>query len=136
MNRDPKGLRELANVIGREKALYLISQLPRTYCGAPGKKSWQPMLYVPKRLSPTHMLVRILGWHDAEKLVAVFGGELLKPPSCASIYRQWRDASIRRLHLERGMGIDELADWFGLCTRRVHDIVTGKPTGRIARRVQ
>lgn len=97
--RLPRSAQEIADVIGRERALYLIGQLPRCVAGAPGKQSSRVMLYVPsvQRLPADHMLVRILGWNDAVKLCRAFGGEILQPANCIEIYRRYRDAQIARM---------------------------------------
>lgn len=79
----PKSVQEIADVIGRERALHLIANLPRCYAGTPGKKSTRPMLYVPQRITMDHLLVQILGFEDAKKMVDVFGGECLCPASCS-----------------------------------------------------
>lgn len=46
----PRSVREIAEVIGREAAMYLIGQLPRCFAGADGKKANKVIMYVPKRL--------------------------------------------------------------------------------------
>ncbi|CAG2144488.1 hypothetical protein LMG31506_03017 [Cupriavidus yeoncheonensis] len=94
--RLPASVQEIADVIGRERALYLIGQLPRCYVDRKGHKGWRVILYVPTlpRLSPDHQLSQILGWNDAEKLARHFGGEILQPANCREIYRAYRDKVI------------------------------------------
>jgi len=118
--RLPKATQEIAEVIGRERALYLVGALPRAYLG-PANGS-RVNLYVPATLKPSHPLVALLGWCDAMKLVAHFGGEILYPSKCDEIIRMHRDVSIRRLHAE-GMSSSELAEWFSLDARHVRRIV-------------
>ncbi|EGO80860.1 hypothetical protein, partial [Xylella fastidiosa] len=91
----PASVQELADVIGRKQALTLIGQLPRTY--PKGRRSGKVILYVPKALSPHHRLVSILGWEDAQKLVDVFGGEILQPANCNYIARHARDCAVVEL---------------------------------------
>jgi hypothetical protein len=79
----PKSVQEIADVIGREKALHLIRSLPTYVAGKPGKKCTRVMLYVPQRLRMDHPLVLILGFEDAAKMVDVFGGECLQPANCS-----------------------------------------------------
>ncbi len=102
--RLPKSVQEIADVIGRERALYLIGQLPRCIAGAPGKQSSRVMLYVPtlSRLTLSHDLVRILGYNDAVRLCRHFGGEILQPANCAEIYKNYRDKTIDSM-LSSGM---------------------------------
>lgn len=97
--RLPNSVQEIADVIGRERALFLIGKLPRCVAGAPGKQSSRVILYVPtaQRLPADHELVRILGWNDAVKLCKAFGGEILQPANCAEIYRRYRDDQILRM---------------------------------------
>jgi len=120
--RLPKSAQEIADVIGVERTLYLIGQLPKVKCGPhEGKLSWRVVLYIPKRLPLDHQLVRILGWADAYKLSRHFPGEILSPATCDSVYRHYRDQNIRRL-LGEGLGIALVADWFGMSERQVRNI--------------
>ena len=76
----PKSVREIAEVIGIEQTIRLISQLP-TY-QRPDRKSPTLIMYVPKRLPLDHELIDMIGYRDAQKLVRVFGGEILYPCNC------------------------------------------------------
>ena len=115
----PKSAQEIADVIGRDLALYLIGRLPRAYSQC--HPSGQVILYVPKTLSADHPLVGIIGWHAAMKLVRAFGGEILQPAPCALLYRDFRDRSIRRL-LAQNFPPQLLAEWFDVCERHVRNI--------------
>jgi hypothetical protein len=127
----PASVREIANVIGVERALYLIGQLPRCFAGVGTKggtgrdkctrKSWRVIMYVPKSLKPNDQLVRILGWHDACKLVAEFGGEILQPANCAHVYKRFRDISIARM-LQAGDKPQAIAELMGVSERHVRNI--------------
>jgi hypothetical protein len=121
----PTTAQELADVLGRERALYLIGQLPVCYVK---DKRWKPranskgsrrvILYVPKRLRPDHRLVAILGWNDAQRLVDAFGGEILCPPTLHDVvYKPFRDAALAQLG--RAVPASMLAEWFGLKETRV-----------------
>lgn len=118
----PGSVQDIADVVGREHALYLIGQLPRCYVGREGGKGHQVVLYVPKSVNADHPLVRILGMDDASALVAEFGGELLKPPTCTNVYRRFRDASLARL-ADDGVLLVELMAIFGLTERRVRALL-------------
>lgn len=120
--RLPKTAQEIANVIGVERTLYLIGQLPRVKAGPPGKEGWRVVLYVPKTLPLDHQLVRILGWQDAEKLCKHFPGEILSPPTCDSVYRRFRDENIRKLYAQ-GNTTRAIAYWLGITERHVRNIV-------------
>lgn len=125
----PSTVQEIADVIGRERALFLIGQLPRyhvqdTRKGKAGSAglSERVILYVPKTLKPDHHLVRILGWNDAARLVRVFGGCLVHSSNCQEVYRPHRDAGIRLVHAQ-GVPVAMVADWFGLTERRARQIL-------------
>lgn len=122
--RLPASVQELADVIGREQALTLIGQLPRTY--PKGRRSGKVILYVPKVLSPHHRLVSILGWGDAQKLVDVFGGEILQPANCNCIARHARDCAVVGL-LRSGVPLDVIAAIFGISVRHVRNFAGGSP---------
>lgn len=125
--RLPSSVQELAEVIGRERALFLVGMLPRCYMGDSrysGAVSARVILYIPKRMRVDHELVRMMGWDDAEKLRVAFGGEILCPATCADLYRPFRDQGIRRMAGE-GVPMEIIAEWFGMGPRRVKDIVAG-----------
>lgn len=126
----PQSVQEIADVIGRERALFLVGQLPvcfvqdKRYKSRPGSRGTaRVILYVPKRLKPDHPLVAILGWQDAQRMVDAFGGEILCPPTLRElIYRPWRDAALCSM-ARGGMQPAVLAQWFGLSEQRVRDVL-------------
>lgn len=109
-------------MIGRERALFLVGQLPNAYRAARGQSDGCADLYVPATLKPEHPLVAMLGWPDAMRMVRAFGGCILQLSKCADLLRDWRDANIRRLHRD-GLSVAELAEWFSLSDRMVRNIV-------------
>lgn len=126
----PRSVQEIADVIGRERTLFLIGQLPRCMVRdnpshgvkhRAGGVSERVMLYVPKVLKPDHNLVRILGWHEAQALVAAFGGEMLAPGNCREVYRVFRDGHIARL-VGEGVPHAMVADWFGVSEKLVRNV--------------
>lgn len=125
--RLPASVQEIADVIGTERALYLIGQLPKCYQTRNGSKStsWHVILYIPKRIEPDHQLVKIMGWHDATRLVDVFGGEILQPANCTDVYRQFRDRSILRM-VSEGMPGNAVAALMGVSDRHVRNLVREK----------
>lgn len=116
----PESVEEIAEVIGRDKALMLIGQLPQA-----GKRSWRVCLYVPKRLPLDHPLVDLLGYHDAKKLAWAFSGMILQPSNCRGIYRAYRDREIKRMSKE-GIIVADIAKAVDLSTYRVREILNGK----------
>ncbi len=129
--RLPSSVQEIADVIGRDRALFLVGQLPRCYVATVGHKSWRVMLYVPKDLNPDHDLVRILGWPDAVKLVAGFGGEILNPASCAEVYRAFRDKTALGM-AEQGMKPTAIAELLGVSDRQVRNLIREKTQEALA----
>ncbi|HDR9053161.1 TPA: hypothetical protein QDB02_000858 [Burkholderia vietnamiensis] len=130
----PESVQEIADVIGRERALYLIGQLPRYVGGASGKQSSRVILYVPtpQRLRDDHDLVRILGRDDAMKLCNAFPGENLSPPNCNQIYKRYRDTQMARMvgdmvgeGLPNGYAVGQVANLFGVTGRTVRNACAG-----------
>jgi hypothetical protein len=121
----PGCAQEIADVIGRENALYLIGQLPRS-----SSRSWRVVLYVPKRLPADHELVKLLGWETADKLRRHFGGEILQPSNCNIVYRRARNTNARRMAAE-GMPIPQIADILDLTPRQVRNILAETPPEEI-----
>lgn len=119
----PASVQEIADVIGREAALFLIGRLP-TYARTSTRDGGQwreTIMYVPKTLKPDHILVRILGWPDADKLVHAFGGEILKPANCRHLYREFRDQAITRMLIE-GQKVVHIAELMGVSDRHVRNV--------------
>ena len=115
----PRSVQEIADVIGRDLALFLVGNLPRAY--SPCHPSGQVILFVPRNLRADHPLVSLIGWHPALKLVRAFGGEILQPATCAGLYREFRDRSIREL-LRQGQSATTIMEWFGVCDVHVRKL--------------
>jgi hypothetical protein len=133
--RLPETVQEIADVIGVERALYLVGKLPRCYVNGKSGGSWATgkrvqserlVMYVPKVLKPDSDLVRILGWADAYKLTREFGGLILYPANCAGIYRQFRNENIKRLASE-GVPVRMLSEWFDMSERSIKDLIREIP---------
>ncbi|WP_441228000.1 hypothetical protein AB7813_08315 [Tardiphaga sp. 20_F10_N6_6] len=122
--RLPKSVQEIAEVIGRDRALFLVGKLPRFETS----RGEQVLLYVPheRRMKPDHQLVRILGWNDAVKMCRAFGGEILKPGNCQGIYQQFRKAEIRR-RVAAGESVKTLAEIFAVTDRHVRALAKEIP---------
>lgn len=124
----PRSVQEIADVIGRENALYLIGQLPvyKVRDKRGHIKETRVILYVPKTLHVTSDLVRILGWNDASKMVRTFGGELLYPGNCNELYRSFIVQTIRRL-ADEGMSHKMIAFNLDISERTVKRHCTDNP---------
>jgi hypothetical protein len=121
--RLPTSAQEIADVIGRERALYLVGTLPSYTAGAIGKKSKRISFSVPtlSRLRDDHDLVRILGRADAEKMCRAFGGENLYPANLAEVYRRYRTKMMRLMVSEQGMSVSLVADMLDVSARTVRN---------------
>lgn len=129
----PGVAQEIADVIGRDRALYLIGQLPRAAkvdSRYPLAAGTQLMLYVPKKLKPDSLLVRVLGVDDAQALVNMFAGTCLTPPACIEVYRRFRDRSILEL-VGDGLANGLVAEAVGVKLRHVQRVraTAGNPAG-------
>lgn len=127
--RLPKSVQEIAEVIGRERALYLVGKLPRCYVEDRRKRetnkggmSERVILYVPKTLNPDSQLLKILDWHEASALVDAFGGELLAPGNCGELLRNWRNDGILRA-VCNGLSVTLAAEWFDVTPRHVRNVM-------------
>lgn len=120
----PESVAEIAEVIGEEQAFHLIGSLPQS-----GSRKWRVCVYIPKRLtSVDHPLVRILGWHDANKMVRAFSGMILQPSNCRFRARAERDRRIREMAGE-GHPVTEIAHGVDLSTYRVREILNEQQAG-------
>ena len=119
-------IRSIAEIIGKQQALFLVSQYPR-YKSKKRNGEGQLLLYVPKesRLGFDHKLIDILGYTDALKLCKEFGGELLTLSLCKHIILKRRNAGITDM-LKQGYSLEQLAVFFNLSTRGVLLATSGK----------
>ncbi|MTH79405.1 hypothetical protein [Paracoccus aestuariivivens] len=116
----PPSAQEIADVIGRERTLFLIGRLPQS-----GSRPWRVCLYVPTRIGPDHPLVSLIGWRDANLLVREFGGIILQPSNCRFLHRRWRTTEVRRLH-GAGWAVRDIAGMLDISARQVANIVSVK----------
>lgn len=105
----PRTVAELANVIGRDKALLLAG-------------TCRGSIYVPKKLREDHRLVQLLGDASAKALVKEFGGILLYVAKCAKLRADWRNQAVRKWAAQ-GVPHEALADLAGLTTRHIANIL-------------
>jgi hypothetical protein len=110
----PHSVAEIADVIGRPKALVLAGA-----CGG--------VLYVPQRLTPEHKITKLIGREHGDKLVQAYGGCVVYLATCAKLRAGWRDQAILRWH-ERGVSRKALAELTGLTERHVANVLkSGNP---------
>lgn len=108
---------EIASVIGREKALYLVGSLT-----GKGKRPWRLNLYIPRNPRNGHPLVRILGMDDALKMAGEFGGMNLQPSNGNAVIRCFRTKEARRLRAE-GLLPKDIADILQVTRRTVLNLL-------------
>lgn len=111
--RLPASVQEIANEIGRERALFLVGSLPQA-----GTRTHRRCLYVPKTITPAHPLVAIIGWEAAQKLVRAFTGMILQPGHCENLKLDHRDRRIREMR-SQNIPVAEIALAMGISKRRV-----------------
>lgn len=125
--RLPETLRDIAEVIGREAAVRLAEGMrPIEDDGAPastGARPWRKMIYVPRRLTPEHPLVGLLGWQTALKLQRSHTNMILEIPFCADLVRAYRDHIIAEM-ARGGFAEAEIASWVQLHLRSVRNIIS------------
>ncbi len=116
----PENVQAIADVIGRERALYLAGQCIRwDRTGRHGRRGW---LYIPKSLDQSHPLARLAGLEDAHKLVRAFGGEILMISPCAAVIRRWRKAEGRRM-ASVGLTHTEISASLGITRRHLCNLL-------------
>lgn len=113
----PESVAEIAEVIGREKALDFVRQLPRS-----GSRPWRACIYIPKRLPADHKLVQMLGWDDASKLSYAFSGMILQPSTLEAMEKAHRNRQIIRAAGE-GVPVEEIADVYEMSRYRIREII-------------
>lgn len=122
----PKSTQQIADVIGRDRALHLVRTWKKTLSGNAGQNFDRVCIYIPAKLPLDHELVRVLGYPDAAKLVAEFRGEILYLSTCEDLFRGWRNQAIRRLARD-GLKPPELAEWFDISDRQVRNVLREIP---------
>lgn len=119
----PESLREVADVIGRTRALELagMAATPRPK-GSIGKHGRGGCIYVPH---PDHVggsrLEEMLGHDDAAKMARAFGGETLWLALAHGVYLRFRDTAVRRM-LAQDARVDHTAWLFDISDRQVRNI--------------
>lgn len=127
----PDSVQQIADVIGRDKALLLVGKLPRCHRRDeryPNAKNGQAVMYVPKPsyLTLDHFLVQTLGWIDAERLCKEFGGLIMYPAKCADIARKFKNDAILRM-ARTGIKTAAVAIAFGMSERHVRNLLRENP---------
>ena len=123
----PNSVQQIADVIGREKALELVGKLPRMNPPSRSKGETQVCVYIPMlcNLKPDHKLAKMIGYKAAEKLSLRFGSEILHLATCRDLYRSFRNDAIIRM-IEEEIPEELVAEWMGVSTRTVSMVVRRK----------
>lgn len=123
----PEVERELAQVIGRSKAIRLSRKIyfnnrHPSKSGGNGR-SRAASLYVPNEMNET--FARHVGdGQDAEAVLAVFRGQTIFLTGCKGVITRLRDNLIRR-HASDGVRHESLAKYSGVGERQVRNICRG-----------
>jgi hypothetical protein len=118
----PDSLHDVVAVIGRQKTIQLVDNLPP--CGS---RSWRRCLYVPAELTPDHKLVGILGEDDAKSLVDEFKGMVLHLATGKKEKIRLRNKKIRRL-ARLGLSTHQIASRVSVSSRYVCKILKKQRT--------
>lgn len=100
----------IAEIIGRERALFLAGKTERIW------------LTIPVRPSPNHKLVQILGMDDALKLSKAYPGWVIKMPGCWCVERDFRHKAMNFLY-GQGFTLEAIAEIFSVSRRTVLNVV-------------
>lgn len=130
----PFSVQEVADVIGRQKALHLIGRL---HCKSTNGRRQKYKLHVPKHAKPHFNLSKIIGLDDAKAMSKEFAGITLHLAGCAEIIRDFRNQGIENA-IKRNIPTKMIASWFGVTTRQIRYIRAGLPQrcGKLAPRRQ
>ena len=118
----PKSVQQIADVIGRDKALRLVRQLPR--CGSrPRRRN----LYIPsaENLRDDHKLVALIGKEDALALAEALGGQAIQPALCRYMERAMANRRILALR-DLGQTVPEIAREMAMSEKWVGYIVEAR----------
>lgn len=120
----PEGVRTLADVIGRERALFLAGQFLR-WDYAPGRRQGASgYVYIPKRLDVAgRRLVELLGTETAARLVRELGGTIIYLSACKAVTQRWRAREAARM-VREGMQQVEVAAVLGVSDRTVRTLLS------------
>jgi len=106
----PDSLAELVELLGEHAVLKLMD-------------SWGGVrLYVPQKMTPDHVIARVIGFASARRLSARFPLEFLEVPRGADALRRARNRGIVRAHAE-GLSASRLARKHRLTERQVWKIL-------------
>ena len=98
----------IADIIGRERALYLAGKTESTY------------LTIPQCPSSNHKLVQLLSLEEAKKLSREYTGWVFKMPSCRAIEMRWQQKAMNYL-FSQGLTMPDIAEIF-LVSRKTASI--------------
>ncbi len=119
MRKLPESVQQIADLIGRERALELVRRWPKVSCGAAPPRA---SVYIPRSLRPDHRLVEILGWRDADKITRSFPGEIIFLAECADEVREYRREEIARM-VSAGARVPEIAARLCMSERQARRLV-------------
>lgn len=107
----PESVQEIADVIGRDKALILAGMA-------------NGCMYVPqpRRMTTEHWIAQTIGHEAAVELSTEFPGFILKLATCRFVYTHWRNQRIWELH-QNGVSNGDIAELFSITERHIRNII-------------
>lgn len=120
----PEGVRALADVIGRERALFLAGHFLR-WDYEPGRRQGiSGYVYIPKRLGVCgRRLVELVGAEDAARLVRELGGAIIYLSACKAVTQRWKAREAARMARE-GVEQVEIGAVLGVTSRTVRTLLS------------
>lgn len=120
--RLPKSVQQIADVIGRDKALQLVRRLPPC-----GRRPRRRNLYIPTpaNLARDHRLVELVGWEDALALAEALGGQTIQPALCRYMERAMDNRRVLALR-DMGRTAPEIAEEMGISEKWVTAIIDAR----------
>lgn len=119
----PEGVRTLAEVIGRDKALFLTGHRLRWDYEPGRRQGMASYVYIPKNLDGCgRRLVELLGAEDAARLVRELGGMIIYLSACKAVTQRWKAREAARMARE-GMQQVDIGSILGVSDRTVRTLL-------------
>ena len=113
----PETVEEIAEVIGREKAVRLVEGTRQR-----GARRWRRHLYIPSDMPEDHRIVSLIGWDAAQALSFSHANSVLELPSCHSLRKAYLSDVVAKM---AGQGADqaEIASELGIERKTVASLL-------------
>lgn len=113
----PEVVQEIAEVVGREKAVRLVEGVLAT-----GKRSWRRNLYVPSRMRSDHRIAKLIGLDAARALSLSHANSNLQLPPCKALRSAYLTLLAQKMG-DDGATISEIAQELGVDQKTVTSLL-------------